>query len=300
MLDGVVDAVDTVTYPLDVLASLLQRGLETVFADPGRLWTVFVRTGYAAEVVEEGVQQAIGLSVLEASPVLVATLVVLPAAVTRLRAAPLDSFAADTVGRFRGVNFTAIRETDWRRLLGVPAAAARRHASARRVLDAYVLAIAVAFTLVFLPGLPSQAQLTQRYLFPLYLVGVVALVRFRPIRAVANRHLGTFAWTYAGGVLIGGQLLFVWLAGQSLGLGEAVQFHALLHLGLAVPLGCWALVSGTSDRWARLGAVLFGLTAAATTSFYLFQALAYHASRRVGSSQLLPIVRWLGEVAPLL
>ena len=132
--------------------------------------------------------------------------------------------------------------------------------------------------LLFLPSLPLQAQITVRYLLPLYPLGLLLVVETPAVRTVLAERWQTLAWSYLAGTLLGSQLLVagVELAGATL--DGAMRLESHLALGLATLLAAWALAYslGTdSDRSLRVGAVLLGLAAAAGTAFVLVSAFWY-------------------------
>jgi len=152
-----------------------------------------------------------------------------------------------------------------------------RPTTARGQTDLLVAVVAVAFTIVYLSRLPLQAQLTVRYLFVLYPLGIYGLVRYRPIREAveaAPRVLAVGTGVGLLGTLLGGVFL---LSRIDPARAEAVQAHALVHLGLAVGLA--ALLIGRSllpgrARPRRL-ALAVGLVAGATSGYYVIAGLAY-------------------------
>jgi len=60
-----------------------------------------------------------------------------------------------------------------------------------------------------------------------------------------------------------------------LGLGEAVQVHALVGLAVALALGASAAASAVTDGVDRLTAALMGLAAALGTDFLLLSGIVY-------------------------
>lgn len=261
----VVGLFDPMLRPLTVLASLYGRGIDNVLAQPGEVWATFVHTGYLENFASYADYESVNLAVLESAPLLAATLGVVPAVVGRLRR------------RAGGLQWPPTP-------------------TPVRVLDAYLILFAVAFSLVYLSRLPIHAQITVRYLLPIFPALVVLIVRLPVVRGVLDGHWRLLGWTYAAGVLIGGQLVVVALAFVNPGVGEAFQFHAWIALGVAAPLALWSLVGRADGWWGRAGAVLLGLATAAITVFLLMLTLDYFT---VGNSQALPLVRVIGDVVSI-
>ncbi|QSG06067.1 hypothetical protein [Halapricum desulfuricans] len=259
-LGGLYDAIATAT---GTFVSLLVGGVETARTRTDQLVQTFVRSGYVFNRAAAS-DEAINLSVLESAPVLGA-LVSVPLAV-------LD----------RRFNLSVHR--------------------LRQPGPATLLALtltAVVFTLVYVDRLPLHAQLTVRYLLPLYALGVIALAWVTPVRRAFETYTATFWWVTAGSVLLGGQLLLAVVVGSDLALGEAFQLHALLGLGLAAVLAASTATAAISERFDRAVAVSLALTTAASVVFSLFAVTAYGGALgkyNTGGSQLLPIVRVLADL----
>ncbi|WP_335999504.1 hypothetical protein [Halorientalis halophila] len=246
--------------------SLLGEGAVVALTEPGRLFRTFLRGGYIPAVASEDGFQAIRLTVIESAPLL-----------GGLAAGPLAA-------------------GHW--LRGRDASAVRAHLrSAAGVVDAVALGTGLLFLFLFIPRLPLHAQVTVRYLHPLFVLGVYGLVRLPVVRRAVTAHLRTTGWAYAGTVLIGGQLVVVALAVLDPGLGEAVQFHALLALAVAVCLAAWT-IAGTLTAAVpdRAGAVLLGAAAGVGTIFLLLSGIEYFA---YAGEFALPVVRRLSAALPL-
>jgi 4-amino-4-deoxy-L-arabinose transferase-like glycosyltransferase len=216
-----------------------------VLTDHGRLTTIFLRSGWF-DALSDSASGAISLSVTESMP-LVGALVGLPALV---------------VHRLRNREFSAIHTA-----------------------DAFVLLYATFAIMLYLPRLPGHAQLTVRYLFPLYPLAVYALLRLPWVREVLRTHHRLLGWTYAGGVLIGGQLALAGLVLIDATFPEAMQGLALVGLATAGGLAVWSLASASGREWPRVGAVTLGLAGAAATNLYLIVVLYYY-----GANFALPII----------
>ncbi|RXK46237.1 hypothetical protein [Halorientalis pallida] len=246
--------------------SLLGEGVVVAFTDPVRLHRVFLRGGYLSSVAFRDGYQAIRLTVLESAPI-------------------LAGFAAAPVAA--GL---------WIRRRGRTALGSSLR-SPTGVVDTVALASGLLFVFLFLPRLPVHAQVTVRYLHPLYLLGVYGLARVPAIRSAVTTHWRTTGLAYGGTVLIGGQLVVIVLAAIDAGLGEAVQFHALLALAAATSLAAWAVVRTLSDTVPeRAGAALVSVTAGAGTIFVLLSGIEYFA---YAGEFALPVVRWLSAALPL-
>lgn len=255
--------VDTALQPFVLLGSELLSGVRTAVARPGDVVTTFLRSGHTARTVNQEGTEAVNLSVLESAPVLAALVGGVPALVRR------------------------------RGSLSLP----DRVLPARTVVDAFAVLVVVGFSLLYIPRLPVYAQITARYLFVIYPLGLYLLVRLPAVRGVLEDHWRLFCWSLAGTVLIGGQLVVVFVALALNGLGEAFQFHAVLALGTAVPLALWSL-RGRSDGWnGQLGALLVGATTGVTTVFVGMTVLVYYP---LGNSHALPLVRLLAQLLELL
>jgi hypothetical protein len=195
------------------LGSMLWRGAVVSVEQPLRLFRIFVRSGYIESIAAEDGWQAIRLAVVESAP-LVGGLVGVPMAA-----------GAWLRGRSRG---------DLLRYLRSPVGA----------VDAVAAGVAVLFVFMYVPKLPLHAQVTVRYLHPIYFLGVYALVRLPVVRSALTSWTATAVWSYAASVLVGGQLVVLYLVAIDAGLGEAVQFHALLAHVLAVGRDALGLLAG--------------------------------------------------------
>ncbi|MFB6082706.1 MAG: hypothetical protein ABEJ94_00495 [Halorientalis sp.] len=246
--------------------SLLGEGAVVALTEPERWFRTFLRGGYIPAVAAEDGFQAIRLTVLESAPLLAG-----------LAAAPVAA------GRwFRRRNRAAVGS-----YLRSPAG----------VVDAVALATGLLFVLLYLPRLPLHAQVTVRYLHPLYLLGVYGLARLPAVRSAVTTHWQTTGLAFGGTVLIGGQLVIVALAAIDPGLGEAIQFHALLALATATVLAIWAVARTLSETVPeRAGAVVLAVAAGVGTIFVLLSGIEYFA---YAGKFALPVVRWLSAALPL-
>jgi len=259
--------VDQAATPLTILGSQLGASLRELVDHPTTAWEVFVRSGYLDDewAMQQAGYEAANLSLVESGPI---------------------------VAAIAGVATTGVRAVRHSVEGGVSA-----RLSPTRTVDAYVLVFSIAFTLLYLGKLPLNAQITLRYLFPLFPALVYGIVRLPHVRGVARDHARLFGWTVAAGVLLGGQLVVAALALLEPGRGEAFQFHALLALATTVPLSAWAVVGRQEGWWGRAGAVCFGLAAAATTVFLFLLTVEYWPAP---NGPAIPVVRSLADVVEFL
>ncbi|RLN01642.1 hypothetical protein [Haloarcula sp. Atlit-7R] len=248
--------------PLLLLGGELASGFKALQQQPDDVYHAFVRSGSAGGALDKTGEESVNLSVLESAPVLVAIAGTLPV-VRRLR---------------------------------LPSSIADRTLSADRVVDAFAIAAFVGVILLYNNRLPLHAQVTARYLFPLYPLGVYLLVRLPAVRQTLADHWHMFLWAVAGTVFIGGQLTVVFVALTVNGIGEAFQLHALLALGVAVPLSIWALCGRSKGRAGQVGAALLGAATGVAAVFLLLTTVEYYA---LGDAHLLPMMRALGELLTL-
>ncbi|WP_324758756.1 hypothetical protein [Haloarcula montana] len=256
------DPVLSILRPFTLLGGELLLGFRTAFSQPEDVFLTFLRSGHASGTLNNDNTEAVNLAILESAPILAATVGVLPAV--------------------------------WRRResLGLPS----RVLSPTRVVDSFAVLAALGVCGLYLSRLPLHAQVTVRYLFVLYPLGIYLLFRTPSVRDALDQYLRSFAWALAVTVLLGGQLLVVFVALSVNGIGEAFQLHALLALGSAAPLAAWGLF-GRSDGWfGRVGAGLFGVATGLTTIFAWLTVVEYYA---LGNAHALPIVRYIGQLLEL-
>lgn len=241
-----------------ILVEYFTGGIAVVVREPLRLVGTFVRSdGAAAPFIDRG-NAAVELSMLETTP-LFGALVAFPAiAMARLRESAVLPDRRDP----------------------------------RFVADAFVALAALLFTLVYIRVLPLHAQIGVRYLLMVYPLGVYGVVRLGFVRTVLEHRFKTVGWTAAVGVLIGVQLLFVYLYRSQTSGGDLLQVHAFIGLGLGAALAAWALASSRSSegQYARAGAVCVGLALAASVNFILLTSFNHFAS---SGDFVLPAARWM-------
>lgn len=263
LLAPVTELVLKLSTPVLILSEEIALGLAVVQERPMDLYHTLVRSGDAAGALNISGAESVNLTVLESAPLLGATVGVVPAAWRRLKTASLPD----------------------------------RTLSGRTLVDLFAALVVVLLTLQYASRLPIHAQVTVRYLFPVFPLGVYLLCRLPAVRGTLTDNWRLFAWTTAGATLIGGQLLVVVVYATVVGLGEAFQLHALLALAVAGPTALWALFGRAEGRFGRVGAVLLGLGTALATLFVLLVAVEYYP---LGDSHLLPVVGSLAELLELL
>jgi len=131
--------------------------------------------------------------------------------------------------------------------------------------------------LLYLPRLPSHASITVRYLLACFPLTVYGLARVPSVRRVVDERHRLCAFSYVSGLLVGGQLLVVYLWTVEASRGEAVQTHALVGLAAAGLVVGWVAADGAGRRSDRAGAVALGLATAAGTAFVVLAGLWHFA-----------------------
>ncbi|MBX0293850.1 hypothetical protein [Haloarcula nitratireducens] len=261
-LDRVTNIVSTAMLPIALLFGEFRVGVETALLNPDALYQTVVRSGYNSGTLDLANEEAVNLSLLESAPVLAGLTAVVP----------------------------AIRR--WRR-----SQSAYRIRSATGVADLFAALTVLASLLFYASRLPIHAQVTVRYIFPLFPLGIYLLVRLPAVRTTLDDHWRTFCWTVAVATLVGGQFVVVAVALWINGIGEAFQLHALLSLSTALPLALWAATGRTEGWVGRLGAVLLGLATTAALLFGVLTVLEYYP---LGNSHVLPLIRTVADVLELL
>jgi hypothetical protein len=252
--------VGVVAWFLRNILTLVQDSLVAA-GDPERLSNVFVRsagsdlTGSRPGFIGDAEFAGANLSVLESAPVLAL-----------------------------GVAAVA----------GWLARARERLARLRRVEPTVVLAVglAIAFVALYLSLLPLYTQITQRYLLAVFPLVLYALARSPVVERLVDREGRLACWSYAAGVLVGGQLVLAAVLVQDLPVGEAAQLNAKLSLGAAALVLATSLPSVRTRRFDRGAAVAVGLACAAATVFVLVAHLHYFETT---GEALLPVVEEITE-----
>lgn len=216
---------------------------------------------------------------------------------TWVRSGSLERFVGGGLPEYRAVNLAVLEVAPI--LAGLVAASASsavarpRSALERvRAVDALALAIAVAFVLLYMQRLPLHVQITVRYLLPVYPIGLFLLIRQRPIRRLVTERTGLLAWSFAGTVLVGSQLLLLSVLLADLTVAEAAQLHAILGLVAAGLLGLSVVGDRIEPRLGTVAAGLLGVAAGLGSAFVLLSGLAYFSF--IGR-YVLPAVQVLAE-----
>lgn len=224
-----------------------------VFGDTDRVWSIFVRRGYSDTVT--GVDaQAIHLSLLEASP----TLGALTAVVVRRRESLKrwmedDLFATDVTG----------------------------------------LVFAISLVALALPRLPIRASYTVRYLHPLFVLGMYALVRTPFTRTVFRRYTSLLWYVFAAVVVVGTPTYTLAVFTMADVAGEAVQLYALPASIVGIAVGVVTLVARLLDSswWERLSVVALGVGFGVVTVYLIVVSVVVFGGER----NLLPVIELLSE-----
>ncbi|WP_436923807.1 hypothetical protein [Halosimplex amylolyticum] len=265
--------VNEITQRLELIFGPFVQGLHATVNRPGDVYQTFVRAGYISSVGSHDNQQAINLTIVESAPFVTGVVGIVGIAANRL-----------VVGRFSGLErVRPVRIADLARTL-------RR--SPARATDALVAVSALLFFLVYIHRLPLHAQVTVRYLLPLYPLAVYGVVRQSQIRRALGTHGLTALWTYLVGVLIGAQLLFVAVTATAIGRGGALQLHAVVGLVVAASFALVATASAFDERFDRATAVVGALAAALGTNLVVLSALVYFQY----GPYALPMVDWLADL----
>lgn len=203
--------------------------------------------------------------------------------------------------RFRAANLAVVESAPLLgALVALPVAAVGaigsgwRGLTARlRPVDLLAVLMGVSLLLLYLPRLPLHVQVTARYILPLFPLSVYLIARLSVVDRVLSTAGRLAVWAYAGGVLIGGQLILAFVVARDLSVGEAIQFHGLLNLALAGLVGVALLASTVDDRADPIAGVACGLAAAGGTVFVLLAAIAYFSF--VGPF-VLPVVETVSDL----
>jgi len=235
-------------------------GSYAILLDPGRLFRIFVRTGYLP-TFRPTQDAAINLSVLASMPLLGALL-----------AYPVH------VGR---------RQTTEGGLLTAP-----RQWSPVRVIDVFTLLYVFLLFGLYLASLPVHHMLTVRYLHPLYLVGVYWLVRLPAVRRPVATRPRALAGSYGASIVTAGPLYLGAIALGGLVLDESIQLYVLAALTAAAVLAAWAVLATGHDDYTQTGAVVLGVAAGAMSVYLLVAGLSLFPTT---GEFLLPLSRLLSE-----
>jgi hypothetical protein len=164
--------------------------------------------------------------------------------------------------------------------------------SPARVLDAFSVLYVFLLLGLFLSQLPNNHMHTNRYLNPLYAIGVYWVVRLPVVRRVLTAHWRTVVGSYATTVLVGVPLYVFTIWNQRLTLGEAIQLYAIVALCGAAGLAIWPLLGASTETYDRLGGVLLGLCVGLMSGYLLVSGTVLHPT---SGEFLLPISRLVSE-----
>jgi len=186
----------------------------------------------------------------------------------------------DQDARFLGVNLAVLEAAPVLGAVGavvLNAAPSRARQLYRRVdaTDTLALLLAVAFVLLYISRLPLNTMITVRYLLPVYPLGAYLLARSALVNHLIDTHLPAILWSYAGGVLVGGQLLFVVIVVGQYAVAEAARLHAALGLALGGVLAVSCVLAALDERFELPAALALGLAGAAGTVFLLLSGVHY-------------------------
>ena len=245
--------VSAVAWFIRNILTLVQDSVVTA-DDPKRVYNVFVRSA-GSDLAGDAEFAGTNLSVLESGPVLALGV----AAVAGWLAS-----ARERLGRLRQVDPTVV----------------------------LAAALAVAFVALYLSRLPLHTQITQRYILPVFPLALYALARSPVVERLVDSGGRLACWSYAAGVLVGGQLLLAVVLVRDVPVGEAAQLNGKLSLVAAALVVVTGLLTIRSRRFDRAAAVAVGLACAAATVFVLVAHLHYFEGT---GEALLPVVQWLTE-----
>ena len=248
------------------------RGARVSVTQPNDIYQTFVRAGYLENVGRLDNSQAINLTLLESAPILGGTIGLLGTATLVVRTHIYTS------GMSMRDRFTE--------------AFVDHRPTAERSTDAFVGLSSLFVFLVYIPRLPLHAQVTVRYLLPLYPLAVYGIFRMASVRRTITRHGRLTLWSYLGGVLFGSQLIFVAVSVGTVGRGGALQLHAVAGLVVGTAFALATLASSFDSRFDPVTAVSGGLSAALGTNLVLLSGLVYFQY----GPYVLPMMDWLADV----
>lgn len=250
------------------IAGAVLGGVATL-GDPDRLWRIFVRSGnYGQYASQQAGYLSTELSMMESMPLL---------------------------GGVVGLGAAGVRRVRSTRRL--PSPRALRTLDPARQTDLLVGSLAAVFTVIYLSRLPLHSQFTVRYLLPVYVLGVYGLARLGPVKQAVSAAARTVAASYLLAVLATVILASVALGALDPARAEAVQAHALAHLGVGAVLAAAVVGALLYPRrfTDRVVGVVLGLVGGATTGYYLLAGLEYFTD----GAYALDLARVLAEVVSI-
>jgi hypothetical protein len=245
--------VSAVAWFLRNILTLVQDSVVTA-DNPERVYNVFIRSA-GSDLAGDAEFAGTNLSVLESAPVLALGVAAAAGWLAGLR---------DGFDRLRQVDPTVV----------------------------LAAGLAVAFVAMYLSRLPLHTQVTQRYILPVFPLVLYVLARSPVVKRLVDRGGRLACWSYAAGVLVGGQLMLTVVLVRDMPVGEAAQLNAKLSLVAAALVVVTGLLTVRSRRFDRAAAVAVGLACAAATVFVLVAHLHYFETT---GEALLPVVQWLTE-----
>ena len=259
---GVLDTLPIGVFDV-VVANVLSIVGDSLAAvtDPERLYTVFVRSAGAdisgnGDFTGPARFAGTNLSMLETALVLALSVAALGAWLSGLR---------EGAGRLRWVDPTVV----------------------------LAVGIGLAFVASYLFRLPLSVQFTQRYLLPVFPLGLYVLARSSTVTRLLERAGDTVLWSYGVGVVVGGQLLLVVVVVRELQPGGAAQLSAGVSLVAAALVATTGVLAVWTRRFDRAVGVAVGLACAAGTVFVLLAHLEYF---QVTGEAILPVVEELTDL----
>lgn len=234
-------------------------GSYAAFADPERLFRVFVHTGYVP-TLRSSEDAAINLSVLASMPVLGA----------------LVAYPVLAGKRAVARQITLVSPRRW---------------PAIRVVDSFTIIYVLCLLGLYLQSLPTHHMLTVRYLHPLYPIGVYWLVRLPAVRRSVTTAARTLTVSYGLTVFVLVPTYLLAIAAGRLVLDESIQLYALAALFVGTAIALWASVSSVGG-YRTAGAVVLGVAAGTMSVYLLVAGLALFPTT---GEFLLPVSRIVSE-----
>lgn len=253
LAETVFDVVEDIAKVSLTFWSIITDGFNIVVKKPERLYYTFVRSGRIPMGVAYNYNQneAVELTVLESMPILGVLLSLPVVAYHRLKLL------------LKGIESIDLNPRRFR---------------AETKTDLMVAVFILIFTVGYMTRLPLHAQITVRYLLPIYPALLYFVVRVPAVNQAVNSQGKVFALSYSSFLVIsvGGILSLFEAMEPEPAIGEAVQFHALLSLAVAGVTGVVIIGDTVSDRiGSRLVSVALALSAAVTTAFWLLSGVGY-------------------------
>jgi hypothetical protein len=244
----VVRASETVLSLLSLATKHVGASLEIFVQRPGDVYQTFVRSGFVRRAALRGSSHPVHLSYLESFP-MAAT------AVLGISQFVRERVNSNRVARLRN---SVLRDAD-----------------APTRVTGFALTYFALMLAFYQHRLPLHSMFTVRYLVPTMPLALYVSLRYPPLRNVLESERRILGLSYLLTVLAGGELITAYLMLTSHTLGERVQLHALLGLGMASMLFAWGVIAThdvrwwTREQWSRVGAVIVGVAAGLTTVFLL-------------------------------